>query len=357
MIYSLFLLIVVAFVHVDLTSANPSTDIAVHNSTTANIVGGTAVAKGIYPFYAVPRGDVTCGASLIHPDILLTAAHCSGAFATFDVYLGGIKIDGSDALETIRATTERLDPRYVNVNGGDYYRYDYMLVKLTRSVDSSKVPVVAWNTAKSNPTSGQSVKTIGFGSTFEGGLESNVLREVTVPVVNQTTCQRGLPDYGVDETSMICAGATGRDSCQFDAGGPLLDSSNQIIGVVSWGDGCGQADKPGVYSRVSEATDFIRRGICELSGVPPTSCGNPPIAGPPTVPVRPPTVAVRPPTSPGSPPTAADVCSSCRGLFSFKGVGVYKSIFFFGGACQERCSIFFRISRLSGWKCGKCPSN
>jgi V8-like Glu-specific endopeptidase len=44
------------------------------------IVGGTPAEVGEYPWYAVPARNYMCGASLIHPDILLTVAHCSGAF-------------------------------------------------------------------------------------------------------------------------------------------------------------------------------------------------------------------------------------------------------------------------------------
>lgn len=57
---------------------------------------------------------------------------------------------------------------------------------------------------------------------------------------------------------MLCAGDIygGRDACQGDSGGPLV-SNNILVGVVSWGNGCGGRRKPGVYTDVSLLRDWI----------------------------------------------------------------------------------------------------
>ena len=71
-------------------------------------------------------------------------------------------------------------------------------------------------------------------------------------------------------SSMLCAGARlgGKDACKRDSGGPLVQvimimmmmmtggrraggRGSQLVGVVSWGQGFGQAGFPGVYTRVS----------------------------------------------------------------------------------------------------------
>ena len=60
---------------------------------------------------------------------------------------------------------------------------------------------------------------------------------------------------------MICAASEGKDACQGDSGGPLICNSNGnpvLVGVVSWGQGCGEQQYPGVYTRVTPILDWIQ---------------------------------------------------------------------------------------------------
>ncbi|XP_019120008.1 tissue-type plasminogen activator isoform X4 [Larimichthys crocea] len=77
--------------------------------------------------------------------------------------------------------------------------------------------------------------------------------------------ERCIPDVLSGRTvtdNMLCAGDTRGldDACKGDSGGPLVCRNNDkmtLMGVISWGDGCGQKDKPGVYTRVTHYIDWI----------------------------------------------------------------------------------------------------
>ena len=97
----------------------------------ANVVGGTTSAQGAYPYYAIPAAGSPslCGATLIHPDILLSAAHCEGTFANANVQIGGNLVSGADAREVIRASIERIHPNK-DVDGFHPYNIGRLVLRI-----------------------------------------------------------------------------------------------------------------------------------------------------------------------------------------------------------------------------------
>lgn len=139
--------------------------------------------------------------------------------------------------------------------------FDVAIWKLSTSVPTSgTVGYVSLPASGSDPAAGSTVTTAGWGTLSSGGSSPTVLYKVSVPIVSRTSCRAS---YGTSAitNNMICAGLTagGKDSCQGDSGGPLVDSSKTLVGLVSWGQGCAQANYPGVYSRVGSLLTFINQ--------------------------------------------------------------------------------------------------
>jgi len=239
---------------------------------TPQIVNGQPVnPPGKYP-YMVRAGG--CGASLVGPYTLLCAAHCSSAFST--VYIGRHNLnDNSETYETHDVAEKVVHPDYADQTGIDH---DFMMVRLKEP--SSYAPVEL----NADLIGGDVELTVmGWGATSTGGSASSILLEVDVDSMTNAECKTKYSANSITE-DMICAGRTANgltyDSCQGDSGGPIIEkSSGKQVGVVSWGAGCADPNRPGVYARVSDQLPWIQSYIdLWASGPPPT----PPTPAPPT---------------------------------------------------------------------------
>ncbi|KAJ3595085.1 hypothetical protein NHX12_004390 [Muraenolepis orangiensis] len=152
------------------------------------------------------------------------------------------------------------------------FNNDIALVELTSpAVLSNRVTPVCLPSDVDPPT-GSPCLVAGWGSLFEDGPSADVVMEAKVPLLPQSTCKNALGKELVTNT-MLCAGylSGGVDSCQGDSGGPLIYQDRmsgrfQLYGITSWGDGCGEKGKPGVYTRVSAFSDWIQAEIQKSFG-------------------------------------------------------------------------------------------
>lgn len=110
----------------------------------------------------------------------------------------------------------------------------------------------------------------GWGSRKQYRNAAKRLHEANVPIVSQAKCIAShLPKYIVT-ANMFCAGQKNSslgDACQGDSGGPFSVDNPEtatpsvtrhvLLGVISWGDGCGSYGKYGVYTRLTNFVDWI----------------------------------------------------------------------------------------------------
>jgi secreted trypsin-like serine protease len=220
------------------------------------VVGGTPVADGAYPFMAFleitfRNGSGTrCGGTLIARDSVLTAAHCVTNARKVLLTVGRTVISESQGqLRSVRYVFRH--PRY----NPDNFAYDAAVLKLYSPVKGIKPIKLA--TAKQNGLElpGQTLKAAGWGSRSEGGkLQfTDRMRAVSLPVVSDRRARQAYTSSGYFPSLMVAAGAKGKDACQGDSGGPLFNpgSTSTQVGIVSFGRGCARAGYPGVYTEIN----------------------------------------------------------------------------------------------------------
>nr|XP_012144316.1 PREDICTED: transmembrane protease serine 9-like [Megachile rotundata] len=230
------------------------------------IVGGKPTSPNKYPWVArlVYEGRFHCGASLVNNDYVLTAAHCVRRLkrSRIRVVLGDYdQYVNSDGPAIMRAVSAVIRHRNFDMNS---YNHDVALLKLRKSVKFSKsIRPVCLPQSGSDPA-GKEGTVVGWGRTSEGGMLAGQVQEVQVPILSLTQCRKMKYRANRITDNMICAGRNAQDSCQGDSGGPLLVQEGdriEIVGIVSWGVGCGRAGYPGVYTRVTRYLKWINTNM------------------------------------------------------------------------------------------------
>jgi len=226
------------------------------------IVGGVEAMAHSWPWIvSLQSRDHFCGGTLIDNRHVLTAAHCIDS-SRFRVIAGlhqRTNINGplSQNLGVSRVFVHEQYNTRTEAN-------DIALVRLAQPVQFNAY-VTAICLPGPDPQELERVTVAGWGVLSEDGDSARSLRQVTINVMNNQAERVYKNEFDVGR--QIGAGIPnigGKDSCQGDSGGPLMYNANNqwyLTGVVSFGDGCGSAKYPGVYTRTSAYLNWIRNKI------------------------------------------------------------------------------------------------
>nr|XP_025970179.1 transmembrane protease serine 5 isoform X4 [Dromaius novaehollandiae] len=142
--------------------------------------------------------------------------------------------------------------------------YDIALMKLKVPLNfSDAVGAVCLPPSRQDLLHGTRCWVSGWGYTSPDQAQvTETLKEALVPLIGTRRCNSSCMYGGELSARMLCAGYPhGQvDACQGDSGGPLVcqdGSTWRLVGIVSWGQGCGEPNHPGVYTNVAQLLPWI----------------------------------------------------------------------------------------------------
>lgn len=223
----------------------------------AAIVGG-GIQEEELPWIASllnSRGHSSCGAALIAPEWVITAAHCTNTNPNFPhphaVRVGSL--DKTQGGEVVKVVERHQHPNFTTEGtpASRKGRYDIALLKIERPLDTPTLPL-----AESAAPDGSPVRALGWGfqdADFE--KRTDVLKFLETSILPDQDCAdrsiiyRGAFEACIDNPAD--AAGVNQGMCNGDSGSPLPRMVNgrwELVGIVSRETTLRCADGPTVFT-------------------------------------------------------------------------------------------------------------
>ncbi|XP_071050965.1 transmembrane protease serine 9-like [Onthophagus taurus] len=200
-----------------------------------------------------------CGATIIDFNHLITSANCVMNDTnvidpeSLSVVVGDINLlENTDSTEYRTVTHIFTHPDF----NQSTFENDIAVIRVSEPFEAWTQDIKAIELAETSPEAYSSCIVSGWGAASNPLRPNENLRYASIPIIENRTCTEKYS--GGIHNGMFCAGFfdKGKDTCQGDAGGPLV-CNNKLSGIVSWGHRCINEGLPGVYTDIAQYRTWV----------------------------------------------------------------------------------------------------
>ena len=266
------------------------------------IVNGNIAQQGRYPYYSYlhmifrkqnesgveEEYGYTCGASLVAPNAVVTAAHCiTEAYSSYydqevDDDYNWFNVAAEDIIVAVGihdvTDAENVDDVIVldvisivihpqfDLYSGSTFENDIALLHLDGYISEDRIRPIDMDdgNGRIKLSAGDDLLVIGFGRTSSTSELSYVLQQTTVDYITNNDCQRMWSEHITE--NIMCTYRDDTNACFGDSGGGLIASDevgDVLVGIVSFTRS--DCDYGNGYTRISKLYTWITENICNWS--------------------------------------------------------------------------------------------
>ncbi|XP_037373008.1 kallikrein-1 [Talpa occidentalis] len=233
----------------------------------SRVVGGKECDSHSQPWQAAVYHYSTfeCGGVLVHPQWVLTAAHCMNDH--FQVWLGRHNLlEDESTVQFFTVTKSFPHPKFnmsllqnTFISPEDDLSHDLLMLRLSQPAQLTDA-VKVLDLPTKEPRVGSACKASGWGTIKpDSYFYPDTLQCVDLKLLSIDICKNAHKQKVTD--TMLCVGdmAGVKDTCRGDSGGPLI-CDGELQGVTSWGHfPCGKPKVPSIYTKVIDYIPWIKK--------------------------------------------------------------------------------------------------